>query len=143
MSESALWNELRPYFDGAGHATRVENHEAGPGIPDVDYCFDGDEGHVELKFTNNVKKGVRFRDTQYRWFKHRVQAGGRPCVLVKVWIDRWPVYYFYYGNTIVDMHAHRHTSIQYWADRANRWWEHKLDIEQLIWELREQSVSSR
>lgn len=63
---------------GGGHASSVESHATSPGIPDVDFCIEGVEGHVELK----VITSSGLRPTQALWFRRRVKAGGSPWIMV-------------------------------------------------------------
>jgi len=131
MSEQRFWRQIKNALKRY-HLTRVENHEAGTGIPDVDYCVEDFEGHLELKFCSSVSKGIVLRKDQYVWFRDRVTAGGRPMVLTKIQIGPIPCYFLHYGSTIVKMKAHRHTSIDYWDNHADNVWEGELDYEELI-----------
>jgi len=56
------------------HWTVVDQRMLGIGLPDLDYCYKGIEGHIELKVRPIL------RDTQKRWFRNRVHYGGRPMV---------------------------------------------------------------
>ena len=74
---------LRLLIMGAGgHFSRVEAHASADGIPDVDYCLDGTEGHLELKVGHSTKD-PELRGSQFRWFKNRADAGGKPMVLLQ------------------------------------------------------------
>jgi len=76
MSESALWKHMKKNIGHLGHFSRVESHETSSGIPDVDYCIRGVEGHIELKFARG--KIPKIRGTQVRWFRDRAKQGGNP-----------------------------------------------------------------
>lgn len=63
-----------------GHVSRVEAAESAAGIPDLDYCVDGIESDIELKYGNALKK-PELRPSQVRWFRDRIKAGGKPFFL--------------------------------------------------------------
>lgn len=91
MDESAMWAALRPRLRlGGGHAVRVENGvEAG--TPDVNYCIEGVEGWIELKYAKawpvREKTPLRVRhytEEQKDWARARLKAGGRCSLLLRV-----------------------------------------------------------
>lgn len=63
-----------------GHVSQVEAAASAAGIPDLDYCVGGNEGHIELKY-GHKNKMPELRPSQVRWFKKRVGAGGSPFFL--------------------------------------------------------------
>ena len=132
--EKSFWMQICLYLFPHGHFSRVESGATASGIPDVDYCVNGVESHIELKVCSDTRKGVKLRDTQYRWFRERVEAGGHPVLLLKV-IGSIPSYYLFYGKTIVEMKGHRHTMLRYWDNHADASWEGSINFEDLIWEL--------
>jgi hypothetical protein len=90
MSEVTLWDWLRPYCP-RGHYTRVENTEAGPGTPDVNYRINACEGWLELKDAQNPTAPVPFKGerdglhrTQRIWLREHVQFGGLVHVVARV-----------------------------------------------------------
>lgn len=91
MSERALSKTLMRHLKSVGHATRVENL-ATIGMPDVSYCINGCEGHIENKWLLSWHKrdrerivGVRhFTAQQRKWALDRAKAGGRTFVLLQV-----------------------------------------------------------
>ena len=133
--EKAFWMQISPYLMARGQFSRVESGDTASGIPDLDYCIDGVESHMELKICADPRKGVKLRDKQYRWFRERVEAGGHPFLLLKIIVGPVPVWCLYHGKTIVEMKGHRHTMLSYWHDHADRTWEGIINIEDLIWEL--------
>jgi hypothetical protein len=83
ISESDMRREVVKLIESdGGHASSVESHATSAGIPDLDFCWDGLEGHIELKFWT-VKNNKGLRPSQVRWFRDRIKAGGKPCLLVK------------------------------------------------------------
>lgn len=91
MAESTLSKTLMRHLKNVGHATRIENL-ATVGMPDVSYCINGFEGHIENKWLLSWHKrdpdrivGVRhFTAQQRKWATDRVRAGGRTFVLLQV-----------------------------------------------------------
>lgn len=94
MSEAQLWKRVRDAVGDAGHWDRREGNPV-PGCPDVSYCVDGVEGHIELKhhpdfparpgtavFGARTARGMR--DDQVAWFYRRLRAGGRAYILAQV-----------------------------------------------------------
>ena len=50
MSEKNLWERVRVRLKDFGHLQRVETGMmTDAGVPDVNYCFGGSEGWIELK----------------------------------------------------------------------------------------------
>jgi hypothetical protein len=74
---SALFQSRLPAF----HFQRVETGGTGLGIPDLNYCFAGCEGWVELKATTAWAVGLR--PEQVAWLCRRARAGGRVYVAVR------------------------------------------------------------
>lgn len=66
--EQKFWQLLKPHVPG--HVNRIENSTSN-GIPDVNYCYKGQEVWLELK------AGSKVRDTQKIWHQQRVIQGGR------------------------------------------------------------------
>ena len=95
MSEGNLWDRIRPKLLKYGDLVRIESHMTAAGIPDVNYCFLGCEGWVELKFAKQparaatvVFKSQRGLDTeQVSWLLNRRRCGGRAFVLIQ--LGKW------------------------------------------------------
>lgn len=91
MSESRLWTRVREGVYAHGHFDRRENNPL-DGVPDVNYCVDGCEGHIELKFrrdppvrdTTPVFGSKGLRESQVAWIGRRLRAGGRVFILSQV-----------------------------------------------------------
>lgn len=63
----------------ACHFSWVESGATSPGIPDLNYCFGGTEGWLELKCMPNIE----VRAAQVEWIEKRIQAGGHPLILIQ------------------------------------------------------------
>jgi hypothetical protein len=82
MSEKTL----RKYVAGLihGHCSQVESHATANGIPDTNYCIDGVEGWIELKFVRGNDK-IKVRPSQASWFKKRLKAGAKNLFFMFRW----------------------------------------------------------
>lgn len=95
MSESNLWERIRPKLLKYGDLVRIESHMTAAGIPDVNYCFLGCEGWIELKFAKRparastvVFKSQRGLDPdQVSWLLNRRRCGGRAFALIQ--LGKW------------------------------------------------------
>jgi len=89
MSESAMWDSLRPLIKILD-PVRVENPIV-PGTPDVNYC----DGWIELKFMpawppkGGPLRVDHFTKKQRCWIIRRRAAGGKAFVLLKVGEREW------------------------------------------------------
>ena len=91
MSERRLWQKFRAALGSKAHLQRIESFTAA-GIPDVEYCCDGQSGWIELKYGKVPTKGgtVVFRSqrgldpAQVEWLVCRRNHGGRAWVLVDI-----------------------------------------------------------
>lgn len=99
MSEKDFWGEMRENVGHLGHFSRVESPQTSAGIPDVDFCVDGVEGHIELKFGRDTKT-PSIRPSQVKWFKSRVEAGGHPIIFAKLIVGVEVRYCLYSGSKI-------------------------------------------
>jgi hypothetical protein len=116
MSENRFWNEMRNSIGHLGHFSRVESHETSAGIPDIDFCMDSIEGHIELKYGND-KNRPKIRPTQLKWFINRKKMGGRPIVFAKILLEGQVRYCFYNADKITDLFNAK--SNQEWIDLAD------------------------
>jgi len=94
MSESQLWDRVRKGLVEASDLKidihRVENM-VGAGMPDVNFCYKGVEGWVELKHADKppardstpVYHSGGLRPDQIVWIHKRARAGGRVFVLAR------------------------------------------------------------
>jgi hypothetical protein len=73
----SLFREHLPRF----HITAIETGSTGRGIPDLEYCFEGKTGWVELKATSGY--AVDLRPEQVAWLLRRARAGGRGFLAVR------------------------------------------------------------
>lgn len=103
MSEKDFRKEVVDGLSGPNsHVSCVESHETSAGIPDIDYCIHGVEGHVELKYSKKGGKQPRLRPTQKKWMRERIKAGGIPFLFVR--FDAYgqePMYCLIKGRTVL------------------------------------------
>lgn len=78
--ETVFQNMVINLFEARGaHAVNMEPNKAiNPGIPDVNWCLQGIEGNVELKYGFDGGAAPLIRPFQVVWFRERVKAGGYP-----------------------------------------------------------------
>ena len=95
-SESNLWERLRKGLSPFGHLQRIEvGLTVGAGIPDVNFCFSGNEGWIELKHgdppvraSTVVFKSQRGLDPdQIDWLVYRRKCGGRAWIFIQ--LGKW------------------------------------------------------
>jgi len=119
MSEKDFWQEMKTGLAEAGiegHFSRVESPQASAGIPDLDFCVRGVEGHIELKFGKD-KKVPSIRPSQVKWFHDRIKNGGHPMIFAKIVIGTRVNYCFYAGSKVRELHEAK--SNQDWVNLAN------------------------
>lgn len=76
MNESTLRAKVIAMITAAdGHASPIESHDVSAGIPDINYCIKGHEGHIELKVGKDSRPPA-LRPTQHRWAVLRNRAEG-------------------------------------------------------------------
>ncbi len=80
----SLFRANLPQFDWCS----VESGSTGGGIPDMNYCCDGDEGWLELKQSPGHR--VTLRPEQVGWISRRVRNGGRVWVAVRQLAPKGP-----------------------------------------------------
>lgn len=84
VSEASFWKYLQKLLPKEGHFTRIENHDAGCGFPDVHYTLNGVSGTIELKDAKRpgakhpFKGESGLRKSQIRWIADEIdKAEGR------------------------------------------------------------------
>jgi hypothetical protein len=123
MSEAQLWRYVKKNIGHLGHFSRVESHETSSGIPDVDYCIAGVEGHIELKYGKD--RGPKIRGSQVKWFRDREKRGGRPWILTELVMNKTSYYLLHRGSAIETLarnHDHEvwfNTSVASWRQGVN------------------------
>jgi len=128
--EKKMWDYLGPKLRPYGHFERIESHETAVGTPDVNYCIRGYSNHLELKFTDSEKRGLRLRPAQSGWFRKRVKALGQPWLLAQALI-RGKRGYVLVAGTNVPALVHT-TKITDWLEAGVMVWEDKIDIGELV-----------
>ena len=94
MSEKNFWHRIDKAVGMRGHFDRREFNPIG-GVPDLSYCVDGVEGHIELKFMDSLparnstavfgpRTAKGMEDDQIAWAERRLRAGGRTYVFAQV-----------------------------------------------------------
>jgi hypothetical protein len=82
MTESEFRRTMVRIFEGAGgHVSMVESPETSPGVPDLNWCVDGQEGWTELKVQQKDGSAPEIRPAQYAWIRRRIRAGGKVNLL--------------------------------------------------------------
>ena len=134
MSEADLWKEMKDGIGHMGHFSRVESHLTSAGIPDVDFCIEGTEGHIELKFAHNTIKKNFVRPTQVKWFRDRAKAGGHPWLLALIIVGH--IKHYYLCNAEDMAHVYKSTSLYFWSRHATYVWTNEMDWDEFITMLR-------
>lgn len=90
LAEKDFWATVRKHLGPHGHLVRIEDLLA-EGVPDVNYCINGAEGWLELKWVEKwpVRETTPLRIPHYTkaqrlWHYMRGSAGGRMFIMVKV-----------------------------------------------------------
>lgn len=86
--EANLWASFKEALPSDAHAVRIEN-QVEVGTPDVNLCFNGFDGWVELKVQEAPKRATttfrceHFTMEQRLWLVDRCRAGGRAYLLLQ------------------------------------------------------------
>ena len=85
-NEKGLWKDVKKLLGPSKeiHIDRIESHATALGSPDVDYCINGYQGKLELKYTKTETKGLMLRPSQVMWHKKRADAQGVAWILAEV-----------------------------------------------------------
>ena len=128
MSENKFWDSIKQHIGGRGHFSRVESHETSSGIPDVDFCIDGVEGHIELKYS--VNKVPKIRPSQGRWFRYRVMRGGNPWLLCHIVINGENRYLLFEGRDVTRILETN--ELADWITFSRMDWKGKIEWKMLV-----------
>lgn len=128
--ETKMWNYLGPKLRPYGHFERIESHETAVGTPDVNYCIQGYTNHLELKFTDSEKRGLRLRPSQSAWFRKRCKALGQPWLLAQALVRGKRGYVLVPGTNVPSLA--RTTRITDWLMAGVMVWEDKIVIDELV-----------
>lgn len=82
MSEATLRKYVARLIHG--HCSQVESHATAIGIPDTNYCINGVEGWIELKYTTG-NRAIKVRPAQWNWFRSRLKAGAKNLYFMFRW----------------------------------------------------------
>ena len=81
MSEKKFQDLVLELFAAKNaHAVNMEPATTNPGIPDINWCMEGIEGNLELKFAHENGAVPLIRPLQLVWFRERIKAGGYPML---------------------------------------------------------------
>ena len=127
--ETKMWEYLGPKLRPFGHFERIESHETAVGTPDVSYCIGGYCNHMELKYSEKEKGGLRIRPSQLGWFRKRTHAGGQPWVLAGCKIRETRGYVLIPGCNVPALK--NTTDVKDWLMAGIAIWESKIIIEEL------------
>jgi hypothetical protein len=126
-NETGVWTYLRSKLGYMGHFSRIETGATTLGQPDVNFCVDGIEGNLELKFAKGPKDALHLRPSQHRWMTDRIKAGSW-----NVWIlahvaesNKWMVVHGMHSKWLIQ-------NPKRWEDKATRVWDDGINIEELL-----------
>ena len=128
MSESALWKDMKKNIGHLGHFSRVESHETSSGIPDVDFCINGTEGHIELKFSRD--KTPKIRSSQVTWFRRRRKEGGNPWLFTHMILKGKDYYLLHDASKISGLATNR--NVADWITASIFRWISYMDWKELV-----------
>lgn len=134
MRESNMWKRLRQGLTGSRwHTMRVEN-PALPGTPDVNWCFSGREGWIELKQIKAwpVRSGTgvhlrHYTPEQKLWASDRQAAGGTCHFMLKVGRMEWLILK---GFRAASLFRNKPTKIEI-INASIKYWHNGLNDEEL------------
>lgn len=130
MSEKTL----RKYVAGIiqGDVSQIESHATANGIPDTNYCVDGVEGWIELKFTKNNER-IKVRPSQWVWFRRRIRAGAKRVFFMFKWEYKGLTNYYLIrvrDLAMLDV-LHSDTTPAMWAIQAAGSWAKSIPADEL------------
>lgn len=131
MTEKKLWGTLKDGLDHLGHLDRIESHATSQGRPDVNYCFNGVQGDVELKIYDRKRGGFVLRATQNAWMCNRVRHGGTPWILAR-YDDQFgkPEFLLIPGAKSRELIHDR--SYETWKAQSTITWPGRIDFQELL-----------
>jgi hypothetical protein len=130
MSESRLRKYLTDNLNSFScHMCMVESHAVSAGIPDLNYCLNGKEGWIELKWWTNTNP-AQFRPTQIAWFRRRVAAGGKPLVIWGHDLGERTKFYAMEGKNVPSLA--RSQELKQWERSSFCSWDGKINFSALL-----------
>jgi len=133
--EQRMWKFLYPKLRKYGHFERIESHETAIGTPDVEYCINGYNNRIELKYTSSEVKGLRLRASQCSWFKKRIKAGGQPWLLAFIELTGKHRGYVLIPGVDVPSLIYT-TNVMEWLKAGVMVWRDTIDVDNLVEFLR-------
>ncbi|MBL4588289.1 hypothetical protein JKY79_03010 [Candidatus Babeliales bacterium] len=129
MSEKTLRKYITKGLKPFGHLSQIESHATSVGFPDTNFCFDGIEGNIELKYWS-PKKGYVLRKNQIAWIRDRIKAKGRVFLLFLREQDG--KHYFLIEMDAMSLAAVSKTSkAAEWEAQSCVQWDGRIDFEEL------------
>lgn len=122
MSEKVAYKALKDHMAvGMDRITRIENL-FGVGDPDLNYCIDGVEGWVEIKYPTEPKRSSTklfgsnhpLSQDQKNWILSQLNAGGRAWILI-VSDQRWILVHGEHADNINEMTLSNILGICHWT----------------------------
>lgn len=124
--EDDIWKKIKQNIGRKGHFSRIESPVMAPGFPDINYCFYGIEGTLELKYGRDECPEIR--PTQVRWINNRIQHGGRVWILVLIVLAGVKNYYLVRGNHARALaEAHQYNDIRIYRSLATEIWRGSIN----------------
>lgn len=134
MSETKLQSILVGKINKKGHASNVESGLTSAGIPDIDYCICGTNGHVELKHYRKTKpvhcNAPDIKPSQIKWMRNRIAAGEMPLLFSLLKTEEGEVYCLHLGCWLEDLSKCK--SSKEWLQYPNTSWFGEMDWDLLI-----------
>lgn len=102
MSEIDLQSlVIKEFIKRGAHVSNIESGLTCAGFPDLDVCREGKINQLEIKHFKKTKPSHRdmpdIRDTQVKWFRDRIKAGGNPMILTQ---GREGLYMLHHGKYV-------------------------------------------
>ena len=130
MSEAQFWRTLKKRLPSSAHFERIENLVA-IGTPDVNFCWDGIEGWIELKFVPKWPKykgkiitKKLWKPEQRIWALKRIRSGGKSFLFIQIEKD-----YLLFNSKIAEMDLEV-ISIEGLFEIALSHWHGSINIEE-------------
>jgi len=130
MSEARLRDYLVRNIDDRLHLIPIENHAAGPGVPDFAYTINSVNGWLELKY-GTPRKPPKFRPTQFAFLRRNLYHNGDPLVLCCIDEGEKRTFGLIHGSRAISIH--KTTGIEPWIKAMGfTWFEGRITWPELL-----------